>query len=86
MSYSENLDRYREDKSIRGFINNYKALVILLAFLIVVSLIAVVVDFIGYSEVAGMIISWNVLITGVIFVFAVIPLYAIRFLPSYHKF
>jgi len=33
-----------------------------------------------------MLVAWNVLVTGVLLVFAVIPLYGIRLLPSYHKF
>ena len=56
------------------------------AVLVGVSLLAAGVDFLGFHEIAGMLISWNVLLTGVLFVFAVVPLYAIRFLPSYHKF
>jgi hypothetical protein len=86
MSTSIDLDRYRGDNRLRKFVNDYKPLVAVAAFLVVVSVIAVVVDFAGFHEIAGMLISWNVLVTGVLFVFAVVPLYAIRFLPSYHKF
>jgi len=86
MSTSIDLDRYRGDNRLRKFVNDYKPLVAVITVLVVVSLIAVGVDFLGFQEIAGMLISWNVLLTGVLFVFAVVPLYAIRFLPSYHKF
>lgn len=86
MSYSDDLDRYRKERSIRSLVNEYKAFAVLIAFFAVLSLIAVVVNAIGYPEVAGMIISWNILVAGVLFVFAVVPMYAIRFLPAYHKF
>jgi hypothetical protein len=86
MSSRTNLDRYRGENRLRKFVTDYKPLVMVASFLVVVSVIALGFDTLGYPEIAGMLISWNVLVTGVLFVFAVVPLYLIRFLPSYHKF
>lgn len=86
MSTSVDLDRYRGDSRVRKLITENRAIVGVAGLLVALSVLAVVVNAAGFPAVAGMLVSWNVLVTGVLFVFAVLPLYAIRFLPSYHKF
>ncbi|WP_436907710.1 hypothetical protein [Halosimplex marinum] len=86
MSSSVDLERYRGNNRVQKFVNEYRALVGVAGLLVGLLVLAAVVDAVGQAEIAGMIVAWSVLVTGVLFVFAVVPMYGIRFLPSYHKF
>lgn len=85
MAYESGSDQSEEGFAIRGLVSDHPAISFLFSFILVMGGVTATLSVLGYPELAAITVAWTMLLTGVLVVFGVIPLYASQFLPIYQE-
>lgn len=86
MGYGESLQRYRGGTGNGRLVSNHPFLFVVLLYYVLMAALGTIAFVTGYTEIVSILVSWTLLLTGVVFVFGVVPIYASRYLPVYDQF